>query len=203
MGESEVSQAEIDALLNTAKAAAETPAESSTESPSEAPESTPPPPPPESPAKEEPESAPAPESAAKQEPESTPAPESAAKEEPESTPPSPRPESAAKEEVVVQSAQLPQLQRREQPAQDGSIDFILDVPVSITVELGRTTMVIKDVLNLGAGAVIELNRLAGEPVDLFINNKLVAHGEVVVVNENFGVKVIDIVSAAQRIRDLA
>ncbi|MBN1916627.1 MAG: flagellar motor switch protein FliN [Verrucomicrobia bacterium] len=82
------------------------------------------------------------------------------------------------------------------------IDFLLDVPVTVTVELGRTSMVIRDALNLGGGSVVELNKLAGEPVDVLINNKLVARAEVVVVNENFGVKVIDIVSPEERLRYL-
>ena len=74
--------------------------------------------------------------------------------------------------------------------------------MTVTVELGRTSMVIRDALSLGGGSVVELSKLAGEPVDVLINNKLVARAEVVVVNENFGVKVIDIVSPEERLRYL-
>ncbi|MCB1195580.1 flagellar motor switch protein FliN [bacterium] len=83
-----------------------------------------------------------------------------------------------------------------------NIDLILDVGVELTVELGRKNMLIKDILDIGAGSVIELNRLAGEPVDLLINNKLLARGEVVVVNENFGIRIIDIIGPEQRIKNL-
>jgi len=107
-----------------------------------------------------------------------------------------------KEPVDAQPAQFSQLAAHGEPAEGRKIDFLLDIPVSITVELGRTSMVIRDALNLGSGSVVELEKLAGEPVDLLINNKLVARGEVVVVNENFGVKVIDIVSPEERLRYL-
>lgn len=83
-----------------------------------------------------------------------------------------------------------------------NIDLILDVGVEVTVELGRKRMLIKDILSVGPGSIIELNKLAGEPVDLLVNNKLMARGEVVVINENFGVRIIDIVVPEQRIRNL-
>ena len=82
------------------------------------------------------------------------------------------------------------------------IDFLLDIPLEISVELGRTRMLIKDLLQLGQGSVVELEKLAGEPMEILINRKLVARGEVVVVNEKFGVRLTDIVSPTERIRQL-
>ena len=83
------------------------------------------------------------------------------------------------------------------------LDFILDIPLEISVELGRARMVIKDLLQLGQGSVIELMKLAGEPLEIFVNGKLVARGEVVVVNEKFGVRVTDIVSPMERVKSLS
>ena len=83
-----------------------------------------------------------------------------------------------------------------------SLDFILDIPLEVSVELGRTKMVINDLLQLGQGSVIELTKLAGEPLEILVNNKLVARGEVVVVNEKFGVRVTDIVSPMERVKSL-
>jgi flagellar motor switch protein FliN/FliY len=83
-----------------------------------------------------------------------------------------------------------------------ALDFLLDIPLQITVELGRTRMLIKDLLQLSQGSVVELEKLAGEPMDILISNKLVARGEVVVVNEKFGVRLTDIISPAERIRQL-
>ncbi len=89
----------------------------------------------------------------------------------------------------------------EKPRQGGhsNIDLLLDVPLPITVELGRTSMTIRDILDLGPGSVVELDRVAGEPVDILVNGKLVARGEVVVIDENFGVRVVDIVAPAERL----
>jgi flagellar motor switch protein FliN/FliY len=84
-----------------------------------------------------------------------------------------------------------------------SIDFILDIPLEVTVELGRTSMLINDLLQLGQGSVIELNKLAGEPLEILVNRKLIARGEVVVVNEKFGVRLTDIVSPIERVKSLA
>lgn len=78
------------------------------------------------------------------------------------------------------------------------LDLVLDVPLRVTVELGRTRMQIRDVLELGKGSVVELDKLAGEPVDLLVNGKLIARGEVVVIDESFGIRVTDIVSPAER-----
>jgi flagellar motor switch protein FliN/FliY len=84
----------------------------------------------------------------------------------------------------------------------GNMNLLLDIPLQVTVELGRTRKQIRDILELGPGAIIELDKLAGEPVDILVNNKLVAKGEVVVIDENFGVRVTDILSPAERIAKL-
>jgi flagellar motor switch protein FliN/FliY len=83
-----------------------------------------------------------------------------------------------------------------------NLDFILDIPLKVTVELGRTTVIIKDLLQLGQGSVLELDKLAGEPLEILVNGKLVAKGEVVVVNEKFGIRLTDIISPVERIETL-
>lgn len=83
-----------------------------------------------------------------------------------------------------------------------NINLLLDVPLEVTVELGRTKMQIKEILELGKGSLIELAKLAGEPVDIVVNGKLLAKGEVVVIDENFGVKIVDIVSPVERVNSL-
>jgi len=83
-----------------------------------------------------------------------------------------------------------------------NIDLLLDVPLQITVELGRTRMLIKDVLELGIGSVVELNKLAGESVEVFVNNKLIAKGEVVVIDENFAVRITSIINPQDRLQAL-
>lgn len=83
-----------------------------------------------------------------------------------------------------------------------NLDFILDIPLKVTVELGRTEVVIKDLLQLGQGSVLELDKLAGEPLEILVNGKLVAKGEVVVVNEKFGIRLTDIISPIERIETL-
>lgn len=82
------------------------------------------------------------------------------------------------------------------------IDFILDIPVLLTVELGRTKITIKNLLQLAQGSVVELDGLAGEPMDVLVNGCLIAQGEVVVVNDKFGVRLTDIITPAERIRKL-
>ena len=88
----------------------------------------------------------------------------------------------------------------EDPGRD--LDFILDIPLELSVELGRSKMLVNDLLQLGQGSIVELNKLAGEPLEIYINNKLVARGEVVVVNEKFGVRLTDIISPMERVRTL-
>ena len=83
-----------------------------------------------------------------------------------------------------------------------NLDFILDIPLEVSVELGRAKMLISDLLQLGQGSVIELTKLAGEPLEIFVNQKLIARGEVVVVNEKFGIRMTDIISPAERVKQL-
>ena len=85
---------------------------------------------------------------------------------------------------------------------DVNLDVILDVPVTLSLEVGRTRLPIRSLLQLNQGSVVELERAAGEPLDVFVNGTLVAHGEVVVVNEKFGIRITDVVSPAERIRKL-
>ncbi|MFT4579059.1 MAG: flagellar motor switch protein FliN/FliY [Nitrospinales bacterium] len=84
-----------------------------------------------------------------------------------------------------------------------SLDLILDIPLTVAVELGRSKMLINDLLQLGQGSVIELTKLVGEPLEVLVNQKLVARGEVVVVNEKFGVRLTDIVSPMERVQSLS
>jgi flagellar motor switch protein FliN/FliY len=85
---------------------------------------------------------------------------------------------------------------------DVNLDVILDVPVTLSLEVGRTRLPIRSLLQLNQGSVVELERAAGEPLDVFVNGTLVAHGEVVVVNDKFGIRLVDVVSPAERIRKL-
>lgn len=82
------------------------------------------------------------------------------------------------------------------------LELLLDVPLDVTVELGRARVSIQELLALGPGSVVELDKLAGEPLDILINNRLVARGEAVVVNDKFGVRITDIVSPAERVQRL-
>ena len=82
------------------------------------------------------------------------------------------------------------------------LDLLLDIPLDVTVELGRVRMLIKDVLDLASGSIIELDRVAGEPVDLLVNGRLIARGEVVVIEDNFGIRLTEIVSPADRVAGL-
>lgn len=109
---------------------------------------------------------------------------------------------AKRETPTVSPAQFVPFQETAPVPAPGNIDLILEVSLRVTVELGRTTMSIRDVLELGPGSVIELDRLAGEPVDILINDHLIARGEVVVVDESFGVRVTDIVTPAKRVASL-
>lgn len=104
--------------------------------------------------------------------------------------------------VPVQPVQFAPLQMSGQTKEIANIDLIMDVPLQITVELGKTRKSIRDILALGPGSVVELDKLAGEPVDLLVNGKLLAKGEVVVIDENFGIRVTDIVSPIERVANL-
>lgn len=85
---------------------------------------------------------------------------------------------------------------------DVNLDVVLDIPVTIAMEIGRTKISIRNLLQLNQGSVVELDRLAGEPMDVMVNGTLVAHGEVVVVNEKFGIRLTDVISPAERIKNL-
>ncbi|MCX7786240.1 MAG: flagellar motor switch phosphatase FliY [Spirochaetes bacterium] len=102
----------------------------------------------------------------------------------------------------VQPVQFPSLQPGPPPAEHGNISLLMDVYMEMTVELGRTKKLIKEILGMGEGTIIELDKLAGEPVDILVNHKLIAKGEVVVIDENFGVRVTEIVSPMERMKDL-
>jgi flagellar motor switch protein FliN/FliY len=103
----------------------------------------------------------------------------------------------------VQSVQFPNLMPpRGSPQESGNIGLIMDVSMEMTVELGRTRKLIKEILGMGEGTIIELDKLAGEPVDILVNHKLIAKGEVVVIDENFGVRVTEIVSPMERMNEM-
>ncbi len=111
-------------------------------------------------------------------------------------------EDASRKKINIQPAQFSPLEKKKNVTSEKNIQLLLDVPLQITAELGRTTMSINDVLEIGPGSVIELNKLAGEPIDLLINGKLVAEGEVVVVEENFGVRITNIIAPESRLKEL-
>ena len=102
----------------------------------------------------------------------------------------------------VQSVQYPNLAGGPTSQEQGNIGLIMDVNMEMTVELGRTKKQIKDILGMGEGTIIELDKLAGEPVDILVNHKPIAKGEVVVIDENFGVRVTEILSPMERVSDL-
>lgn len=85
---------------------------------------------------------------------------------------------------------------------DINLDVVLDIPVTLSMEVGRSKLSIRSLLQLNQGSVVELNRATGEPLDVYVNGTLVAHGEVVVVNEKFGIRLTDVISPAERIRKL-
>jgi len=99
-------------------------------------------------------------------------------------------------------AEFTELKKTGVVAAPNNLDFILDIPLEVTVELGRTTMPIYDLLQLGRGSIIELNKMAGEPLEILVNQKLIAKGEVVVVNEKFGIRLTDVISPKERIEKL-
>ena len=102
-----------------------------------------------------------------------------------------------------EKGEKPGMEINSPPKKESSnLDFILDIPLEVSVELGRTKLLINDLLQLGQGSVIELTKLAGEPMEILINQKLVARGEVVVVNEKFGVRLTDIISPSERVKQL-
>ena len=107
--------------------------------------------------------------------------------------------SSSKEEKQVSTAEENGEMR---PEGRTNIDFLLDVPLGVSVELGRAKIAVRDMLQLGPGAVLELDKMIGEPLDLLVNDKLIARGEVVVFDDNFGIRITDIIKPEDRIRSL-
>lgn len=108
-------------------------------------------------------------------------------------------------DVQIQEVQFSQLNRVNESIKDESkrnLDLILDIPVPVSVELGHSTMFVKDILALSQGSIVELDKMAGTPVDLLVRGKLLAQGEVVVVDENFGLKITNICGSEERIKNL-
>ena len=118
----------------------------------------------------------------------------------------PEPEEEPGPDIAAAEAQFSDFGKEKAKAHEGAakpdLDFILDIPLQVSVELGRARLQIRDLLQLGRGSVIELNKMAGEPAEIYVNNKLMAKGEVVVVNEKFGVRLTEIISPADRVRSL-
>ncbi|HEA25539.1 MAG TPA: flagellar motor switch protein FliN [Ectothiorhodospiraceae bacterium] len=104
----------------------------------------------------------------------------------------------------AEAASLPNLNSSgvKPASEDVNMDVILDIPVTIQMEIGRTKVNIRNLLQLNQGSVVELDRLAGEPLDVLVNNTLIAHGEVVVVNEKYGIRLTDVISPAERVQKL-
>lgn len=114
------------------------------------------------------------------------------------TAPPPRKEPTPISEAVAQRAQFAPLGPPPPPSEPRRIDLLADLQLEVTVELGRTSMTVAEVLGLGPGSIIELERIAGEPVDILVNDRLIARGEVVVVDENFGVRIVEVVKKGQQ-----
>ncbi|KPJ62098.1 MAG: hypothetical protein AMJ42_00200 [Deltaproteobacteria bacterium DG_8] len=110
--------------------------------------------------------------------------------------------SKAQAKAEAKTAQFSDVQDKGSSTVQRGIDFILDIPLQVTVELGRAQVLINDLLQLGQGSVVELSKLAGEPMEVLVNQKLIARGEVVVVNEKFGVRLTDIISPLERVEQL-
>ena len=102
----------------------------------------------------------------------------------------------------VSTAGMNDLVAEQNDNEPGSLENILDIPVTLSVEIGSTHVTIRNLLQLNQGSVVELDRLAGEPLNVLVNGTLIAHGEVVVVNEKFGIRLTDVVSAQERVRKL-
>ncbi|MBE7444460.1 MAG: flagellar motor switch protein FliN [Planctomycetia bacterium] len=108
-------------------------------------------------------------------------------------------------DAKIQAVQFSQLNPVNESAKDEgkrNFDLVLDIPVPVSVELGNTTMLVKDILALSQGSIVELDKMAGTPVDLLVRGKLLAQGEVVVVDDNFGLKITNICGSEERIRNL-
>ena len=105
-------------------------------------------------------------------------------------------------EVKVDKADFGELNTIEKEISDHKIDMLLEVELDVTIELGRKKMTIQEVLQLGKGSIIELSKLAGEPVDIFVNQKKLAQGEVVVVDENFAIRITNLIEKSERLKSL-
>ncbi|MBI5575058.1 MAG: flagellar motor switch protein FliN [Deltaproteobacteria bacterium] len=105
-------------------------------------------------------------------------------------------------EQEVQQPAFTELSEERKIGGGNDINFLLDIPLVVAVEIGRTRMLIKDLLQLGQGSVIEIDKLVGEPMEVLVNDKLIARGEVVVVNEKFGIRLTDIISPTERLKQL-
>tara|TARA_B000000609_G_C23893190_1_gene199425 strand:- start:71 stop:463 length:393 start_codon:yes stop_codon:yes gene_type:complete len=105
-------------------------------------------------------------------------------------------------EVKVDQADFGELNTIEKEVSDHKIDMLLEVELDVTIELGRKRMTIQEVLQLGKGSIIELSKLAGEPVDIFVNQKKLAQGEVVVVDENFAIRITNLIEKSERLKSL-
>jgi len=106
------------------------------------------------------------------------------------------------QQTPVRGVQFPDIANFSADGQESNINLLMDVHMEMTVELGRTKKSIKEILGMGEGTVIELDKLAGEAVDVLVNGQLIAKGEVVVIDENFGVRVTEIINPMDRIRDM-
>lgn len=106
------------------------------------------------------------------------------------------------ESPPTRPADFPPLEPRSSGGAPNNLDFILDIPLQLSARLGSTRMLVRDLLQLGQGSVIELDRLAGEPLEVLVNGKLVARGEAVVVNEKLGIRLTDVISPMERIQHL-
>ena len=102
----------------------------------------------------------------------------------------------------VEEHEFENIKDENREGKERDIEFLLDIPVEITVQLGASRMLIKEILQLGQGSVVELEKLAGEPMEIMANHRLIARGEVVVVNEKFGVRLTDIISPSERLTQL-
>ncbi|MCB9071986.1 MAG: flagellar motor switch protein FliN [Bdellovibrionaceae bacterium] len=105
---------------------------------------------------------------------------------------------AAKKEV----AEVSNVHELHQGDDGPNLSMIMDIPLKLTAELGRTKIIVSELLNLGQGSVLELNKLAGEPMEIYVNDKLIAKGEAVVVNDKFGVRLTDVISPKERVEQL-
>jgi flagellar motor switch protein FliN/FliY len=111
---------------------------------------------------------------------------------------------AMAEQKTADNVEAQKLKNLTDSGNDGDVnlDVVMDIPVSIALEIGRTQISIRNLLKLNQGSVVELDRLAGEPLDVLVNNTLVAHGEVVVVNDKFGIRLTDVISRDERLKNL-